>query len=116
MSFDDDTGFNTADEHAPTAEPHFVGHDLVDDHGDKIGTITDVVPDDTTGEPAWVVVSLGLLHAEHFVPLEAAYQAGDGRLVLPFTKDYVKHSPRATRDHILERDTAMDLRRYYKAA
>jgi hypothetical protein len=106
----------TAEMGNPTGERQYLGRAVIDERGTKIGTVTDVLPDDETGEPAWVVVSMGLLRSEHFVPLSAAYQSEQGRLVLPFDREMVKHSPKAKRDHVLERGTATELRRYYQAA
>lgn len=116
MSYGEYTDRPVSEPGIPTTEPQYLGKDVIDEQGTKIGTVTDVLPDDETGEPAWVVVSIGVLRSEHFVPLGAAYQSEQGRLVLPFDRDMVKHSPRAKRDHVLERATAEELRRYYRAA
>ncbi len=119
MSYDMNYGEKTeqtAETGNPVMEPHFLGRDVIDERGAKIGIVTDVLPDDETGEPAWVVVSMGLLRSEHFVPLTSAYESEQGRLVLPFDREMVKHSPKAQRDHVLERSTATELRRYYQAA
>ncbi len=49
--------------------PQFSGHPVIDRHGTEVGMITDVVYDETTEEPTWGVVSPGLLHARHYIPL-----------------------------------------------
>jgi hypothetical protein len=96
--------------------PQFVGRDAVDEHGAKIGTVTDVVSDDDSGAPAWAVVSLGMLSAERYVPLGDAYQTEEGRIVLAFDRRTVKGSPRARRDHVLARSEADEIRQYYGVA
>jgi hypothetical protein len=104
-----------ATEH-PSTEPQYLGREVVDEQGNKIGTVRDVIPDEETAQPAWIIVSLGVLRSEHFVPLDVAYESDGGRLVLPFSREMVKQSPKAARDHVLERSTATELRRYYAAA
>jgi sporulation protein YlmC with PRC-barrel domain len=104
------------DRETPMSEPRFVGHEAIDQRGEKVGTVTDVLSDDETGEPAWAVVSTGLLHTEHYVPMIDAYESDQGRLVLAFDKDMVKGSPKAHREHVLVRADEEELRRYYGLA
>lgn len=61
------------------------------DH-EKIGTITDIISDATTLEPAWYEVKLGMLGGRHLVPVAPIKMAGD-EMVAPFTRDQVKHAP-----------------------
>jgi hypothetical protein len=104
------------DFHEAPSEPRFVGHEAIDQRGTKIGTVTDVLSDDNTGEPTWAVVNTGVMRAAHYVPLVDAYESEQGRLVVAFDKDTVKHSPRAGREHVLLRSTEEELRRYYGLA
>lgn len=87
-------------------------HQVIDDHGDKVGKITDVLFDDE-GNPAWVVVNPGFFAGAHFVPLAPAYKSDDGALVVPYDKSMVKGSPRVTKDHVLTHKFEEDLKRYY---
>lgn len=87
-------------------------HEVVDDHGDKVGKIVDVLFDDA-GNPAWAVVNPGFLAGQHFVPLAPAYKSEDGALVVPYDKSMVKGSPRVTKDHVLTHHFEEDLKRYY---
>jgi len=61
------------------------------DH-EKIGTITDVISDATTMEPAWYEVKIGMLGGRHLVPVSPVRMEGD-QFVVPFTKDQVKRAP-----------------------
>ncbi len=68
--------------HSEWAEPGFVaftGHQVVDERGERVGQITDVLYDDPnadvigdpsiSSQPTWVVVDPGLLRAAHYVPV-----------------------------------------------
>ncbi|MEJ7704363.1 MAG: PRC-barrel domain-containing protein [Geodermatophilaceae bacterium] len=61
----------------------------------KIGKVSQVYLDDTSGQPKWVTVNTGLFGTkESFVPLEQASFSG-GALSVPVTKDQVKDAPRS---------------------
>ena len=81
------------------------GHVVVDDHHQKVGTVSDVLYDDR-GEPRWAVVDPGPLRSEKFVPVEGSYVTERGDVVIPYGKDQVKHAPKAGRDHVM--DSRMD--------
>jgi ribosomal 30S subunit maturation factor RimM len=100
----------------PSDAPIFQGSPVVDEDGQKIGKVTDVLSDDRTLVPQWVVVELGLLGAQHYVPLEGAYQTEEGPLVIPFDKRTVKQAPRAHRNHILSKELEGELRQHYGIA
>ena len=93
-----------------------VGQEAIDQRGGKIGKVTDILADDQTGQPMWVIVNTGLVRSEHYVPLVDAYETDEGRIVLAFDKDTIKHSPKAGREHVLMRSTEEELRQYYGLA
>src|SRR5690348_8419238 len=71
----------------------FTSRVLVDEQGEKIGTIKDVYEDQETGKPEWATVSGGLFGMKsHFVPLAGATPTGEDVRV-PVTKDQVKNAP-----------------------
>lgn len=76
------------------------GHTVVDPQGQKLGEVTDVVFDETADEPRLMVVDPGKLSRSHFVPTEGAEAQGDA-IVVPYDKDQVKSSPKASKDHVL---------------
>jgi hypothetical protein len=97
-------------------QPRYVGQEAIDQRGGKVGKVTDVLSDDHTGQPAWAIVNTGLVRSEHYVPLVDAYETEQGRIVLAFDRDTVKHSPKASREHVLLRSTEEELRHYYGLA
>lgn len=89
------------------------GRDLVDDDGDKIGSIEDIYLDRETDDPEWAVVTTGLFGTKRtFVPLSDARAHGDGILV-PFDKPTVKDAPKVDPDGDLSHDEERSLYRHY---
>jgi hypothetical protein len=97
-------------------QPRYVGQEAIDLRGGKIGKVTDILSDDQTGQPSWAIVNTGAMRAEHYVPLVDSYETDEGRVVLAFDKETIKHSPKAGREHVLLRSTEEELRRYYGLA
>jgi hypothetical protein len=91
----------------------YMGLTAQDEHGATIGSISDVVYDETTQEPQWLVVNPGTLRADHFVPVDGAYTTEEGNVVVAFTKQMVKEAPKATGDHVISHDVEQELREYY---
>jgi len=90
------------------------GGNVVDNDGDKIGSIGQVFLDDQTGRPEWVTVKTGLFGGgESFVPLRDAEVTGNDVRV-PYDKDMVKDAPRISdsNGHLSE-DEEATLYRYY---
>ena len=87
--------------------------DVVDQTGDKIGSVGQVYVDDQTNEPSFVTVKTGLFGGkETFVPLHAAQQTERG-IEVPYTKDFVKDAPQVDADgHISEQEES-EIERYY---
>ena len=79
---------------------HATGCTAVDDHGERIGNITDVIYD-LDGEPRFAVVKPGMLRRERIAPLEGAYHTDEEHVVLPLPKDVVLSGPVAPRDHVI---------------
>src|SRR5918912_3853834 len=70
------------------------GRDLVDRHGDKVGTVEELYVDELTDEPEWAAVRADLLGQKlSFVPIQDAEPSG-GQVRLPVDKDQVKDAPR----------------------
>lgn len=81
--------------------------------GEKVGRISDVYFDNTTGRPAWVTVRTGLFGThETFVPLAGAHLA-DEILRVPFDRDTVKSAPRVEANGDLSSEEEVNLFRYY---
>jgi sporulation protein YlmC with PRC-barrel domain len=86
---------------------------VINERGEKLGKVTDVLFDDR-GDPRWAVVSAGLLASAHYVPLARAFTTPDGRVVVPYDKGVVKHAPRAAGGHVLDRDLEARLLEHYE--
>lgn len=91
----------------------WVGHTVIDDHGDKIGKVADLYMDDATGKPEWIAVNSGRIGTNiNFVPLAGAQQDGDD-LRVPYSKDQVKGAPDAEPDGHLTQDEEARLYGHY---
>jgi len=91
----------------------YMGLAVQDEHGEAIGSVSDVLYDEATQQPQWLVVKAGKLRAEHFVPTDGSYTTEEGNLVVAFTKQMVKEAPKATGDHVISHDIDYELREYY---
>jgi len=90
------------------------GHEVVDVDGDKIGKVADVIYATATEEPAYVRLDVGMLKNHHvLVPLDAAYRSEAGDLVVPYSKDLVKHAPKVDMPVALTTHLEQDLQQYY---
>jgi len=96
------------------AQPHLTGSEVVGQHGEPIGKATDVLFDEEADRPAWIQVDQGLLHQKHtLIPLEGAYQADNGTLVVPFDKDTIKRAPKVKVPVALTGEVRQKLSEYY---
>lgn len=86
---------------------------VYDSTGDKVGKVSSVYLDDSTGAPAFATVSTGFFGSrESFVPLRGATVRGD-EVHVPYTKDRIKDAPNVDADaHVSETEEA-ELFRYY---
>jgi uncharacterized protein YrrD len=90
------------------------GHPVLDVHGHAVGTIADVVYDQDSELPRWGVVNPGVLHSNHYVPLQPpTYVSDEGAVVVPFEKKVIMHAPKAPRDHIITPDLQRELELHY---
>jgi uncharacterized protein YrrD len=56
----------------------WIGHQVVDRDGNKIGKVSQIYVDDQTGRPEWLAVNTGLFSSKSsFVPLSGAAVQGD---------------------------------------
>lgn len=77
----------------------WVGRDLYDSTGSKIGSITDVFADDVSGRPEWLAVKTGWFGTNiSLIPIQGvtertAEQGGDRDLMTGLDKDTIKNAP-----------------------
>ncbi|MEU4803262.1 DUF2382 domain-containing protein [Actinosynnema sp. NPDC023587] len=68
--------------------------DVIDSHGERIGSVKQVWLDDRDGRPIWASVHTGLFGIkESFVPIQDA-QIASGHITVPVEKQQVKDAPR----------------------
>lgn len=90
------------------------GQNVVDQDGDKVGSIGQVYLDDETDRPTFVTVKTGLFgNNETFVPLDMAQNDGDD-LRVPYTKDFIKDAPNVDADGHLSEQQQDEIYRYYQ--
>ena len=69
------------------------GRELVDPHGDKVGTVEELYLDQQTDQPEWAAVRTGLFGTKLiFVPIQNAEPAG-GKVRVPFDKSSGEGGP-----------------------
>ena len=89
------------------------GRDLIDNDGDKIGSINDIYLDRESDQPEWAVVTTGLFGTKRtFVPISDAQPHEDGVRV-PFEKATVKDAPRIDPDGDLSHEEERTLYQHY---
>lgn len=98
---------------AETPNKTYIDMDVIDEDGATIGSVSDVIYDDESLEPTWIVVNPGVLRAERYVPVEGSYTTDDGSLMVPFAEDRVKSAPKATGDHVVTHDVEENLDDHY---
>ncbi len=92
------------------------GRDLRGEGEKKIGEITGVYIDRTTGEPEWLAVKTGLFGTSvSFVPIAPALPDRD-HVDVPFTKELVKDAPNAEADGELSPEQERRLYEHYGVA
>jgi uncharacterized protein (TIGR02271 family) len=93
----------------------WIGHQVVDRAGDKIGKVSSIFVDDQSGQPEWLAISTGMFaKRSSFVPLEGASADGD-QLVIGYDKTKVKDAPQVDDDgdgHLTPEEE-QELYRYY---
>lgn len=102
--------------------PTYTGHDVIDEHGEGIGRVVDVIytdpttTDDGSMVPHWLVVDPGPLRAAHYVPINGSYVTASGQVVVPWDKRWVKSAPKASGDHLLTQNQIIELEQHYASA
>lgn len=86
-------------------EATYTGHEVIDEHGEAVGTVSDVFYDDRTNKPQWLVVDPGVLRKERLVPIDGSYETDEGKLMIPFDKKWIKQAPPVDGDHYPDQAT-----------
>lgn len=93
---------------------------VVNDQGQELGKITDLIVDLGSSRVAYAILSaggfLGIGESQFPVPWEALKTGSDGKIVLPIEKDHLEAAPRFSHDlwpGVATRDWQAALYRYY---
>jgi hypothetical protein len=57
-----------------------------------------------------------MLRAAHWMPVAGTYRSADGRIVVPWDKELLKRSPKATDDHMMTPRLARDIEQHYEVS
>jgi hypothetical protein len=98
---------------ATTANTGLTDRKAVDEHHQQVGTITDVIRGEHDGEARLATVKTGLIGGERLIPLDGAYVADNGAVVVPFDRSQVKHAPRVPRDHVLTSEKRAEVTQHF---
>jgi len=99
--------------HHHSSAVEWTGHTVVDNDGDKIGSVEEVYLDTETDEPEWLAVKTGLFGTKvSFVPIAQASETGDD-IRVPYSKDQVKGAPKADTDQELSQEEEAALYSHY---
>jgi uncharacterized protein (TIGR02271 family) len=90
------------------------GRQVVDQRGDKVGTITDVYFDQDTNAVEWYAVSTGLFGTKtSFVPVAGSSWDDEGNVIVAHDKAAIKDAPRVEPDGDLSEDEERELYAFY---
>lgn len=87
--------------------------EVVDQDGQRVGSLGEIYVDNRTGEPAWATVRTGWFGGRKvFVPLATA-EVQNGQILVPYPGERIKDAPAIAADGHLSEDNEQDLYRYY---
>ena len=93
--------------------PDYIHRAAVDAEGNRIGKISQMVLDEQTGRPQWVLVETGLFGTrQSYAPVRGSKLDGE-LVVLAVSKDKVKDAPNVESGEQLSDSEQEELRRYY---
>src|SRR5690242_17523460 len=96
-----------------TSAHEFVDRTVLDQEGEKLGTVKEIYEDRETGEPEWATVAGGFLGLKsHFVPLAGAAPNGED-VRLSVTKSQVRDAPSVDPDGELSEPEEQRLFEHY---
>lgn len=90
------------------------GAQLVDEHGEPVGTVRDVIYDPVSAAPAWMIVKLGLLRGAHYVPVAGSYRSVEDDVVVPYAASQIQAAPKAKNGHVISPELEDELERHYR--
>jgi len=97
-----------------TSYQEWIGCDVSDPSGVRIGSVTDVYADDATGRPEWLRVRTSD-EDTRFIPIQGSAEGTDGTLRVGYTLDRVRDAPSVDVDEgHLDADEERELWNYFE--
>ena len=97
----------------PQDPQQYIHRVAADEEGNRIGKVSQVYNDDSTGQPQWLLVETGLFGTrQSFAPIHGARLDGE-RVLLAVTKDQIKDAPNIDQDAHISESEEDALRQYY---
>ena len=92
----------------------FIGRDVLDTTGEKVGSVGDLLLDGRSGKPRFLDLDFGMLRRQHVLLPVSEIEWGDDAFVLSrWTKDQVRSLPPYQTDKPLTRDALDELERTF---
>ncbi len=89
---------------------------VIDEQGQAIGKVEDVLFEGASDSPTWLVVKPGFLRSAHYVPVRGSYTTVTEKVVVPFNRETVRAAPKANADHVLTSEERSLLAQHYALA
>lgn len=89
---------------------------VVDEQGQTVGKVQDVLFEGASDSPTWLVVKPGFLRSAHYVPVRGSYTTVTEKVVVPFNRETIRRAPKANSDHVLTSEARAELAQHYALA
>ncbi len=89
---------------------------VVDEQGQAVGKVQDVLFEGAGDSPTWLVVKPGFLRSAHYVPVRGSYTTVTEKVVVPFNRETIRRAPKANNDHVLTSEARARLAQHYALA
>jgi len=93
--------------------PTYTGATVLDERGQRIGDVRDVIYDQDEQQPKWLVVRTGRFRGQHYVPSAGSYRTEASDIVVPYSVEQVNSAPKAGGAHVLSAAEQAELGRHY---
>lgn len=91
----------------------WIGSRVIDANGGGVGQLEDVWIDESTGQPAWLLIRAGRLSRGRKLAPFAGATGGEGQVWLPVSREQVRSSPPVKAQQLLSSSLERELRDHY---
>ncbi|WP_433329559.1 DUF2382 domain-containing protein [Spirillospora sp. CA-294931] len=96
-----------------TQDSGLIGMQVVGNDGEEIGTVSQIIGAEGTGEPEWLVLKSGLFGMRERVAPYAGARSAEGKIMMPMGRNIVRESPHVDLDDGLTAPDEEMLVRHY---